>query len=93
MVRWIALAAGLACFAAPSLLFARPMTQYESRCFELSEAVYQAVQPSDWQGVEPEPIAEVLSEQAMIDCLDSEPVTYCSETDDDIYEWENYVCN
>ena len=92
MVRWIALALGLACFAAPSLLFARPMTQYESRCFELSEAVYQAVEPRDCNSVEPEPVAEILSEQAMIECLDAEPGPYCSETDDDIYEWENYAC-
>jgi hypothetical protein len=93
MVRWIALAFGLACFAAPSVLFARPMTQHESRCFEASEAVYQANEPQGWDGTEPAPIAEALSERAMIECLDREPVSYSSdEPDDDFYGFENYVC-
>lgn len=50
---------GLALFLAPSLLLARPMTQEESRCFEYSEAVYQAVTPREWDSVEPYPVAEV----------------------------------
>ena len=93
MIRTIAaIGLGLACFAAPSFLFARPMTEWESRCFEASEAVYQAAEPVVWDGEEPYPLAESLSERAMIECLDREPVSYSSETDDDVYEWENYVC-
>lgn len=93
MIRTIAaIGLGLACFAAPSFLFARPMTEWESRCFEHSEAVYQANEPQGWDVVEPAPVAERLSELAMIECLDREPVSYSSETDDNIYEWENYIC-
>lgn len=92
MVKWLAVAVGLGLFAAPSVLFARPMTEYESRCFEASEAVYQEAEPVVWDGIEPYPLAEELSERAMIECLDREPITYSYQTDDDIYEWENYTC-
>lgn len=93
MIRTIAaVALGLACFTIPDLCLARPMTEYESRCFEASEAVYQAAEPRGWDKVEPDSFAEWLSERSMIECLDREPVTYSYETDDDIYEWENYTC-
>lgn len=87
-----AIGLGLALFAVPSLCLARPMTSDESRCFELGEAVYQAATPREWDDPEPYPVAEYLSERAMIDCLAecSDPL---EEGDsDDIYGWENYTC-
>ncbi len=83
----IAIGVGLALFAVPSLCFARPMTIEESRCFEVSEAVYQAVEPREWDSPEPYQLAEVMSEQAMVDCL-----AQCGEDDPGLYDWSNYTC-
>jgi hypothetical protein len=78
---------GLACFLVPDLCLARPMTEHESRCFEFSEAVYQANEPDDWSGIDPHQEAEIAAELAMIACLG-----YSTEPEDEIYGWENYVC-
>ncbi len=83
----IAIGIGLSLFLAPSLLLARPMTIEESRCFEYSEAVYQATTPQEWDSVEPYPVAEVMSEQAMVACL-----AQCGEDDPGLYDWSNYTC-
>lgn len=91
----LAIGVGLACFLAPSLLLARPMTLDESRCFELGEAVYQATTPQGWDSPEPYQEAEEMSERVFIACLD-ESYLNCEEdyssADDDIYGFENFVC-
>ncbi len=93
MIRAIAaIGLGLACFAAPDLLFARPMTTAESRCFETGEAVYQAVEPVGWDAIEPYQLAEIMSERAYIDCIEESSSYSTNEPDDDIYGWENYIC-
>ena len=88
-IHHIAIGLGLALFAAPSILFARPMTARESECFEYSEAVYQAVTPPGWDlsETEPYPVAEYMAERAMIECL-----AECGEDDPGLYDWSNYVC-
>jgi hypothetical protein len=83
-----AIAIGLACFLAPSVLLARPMTERESRCFETGEAAYQSAEPSNWDGIEPAPEAEWLAETVYIDCIGESS----NGPDDDIYGWENFVC-
>ncbi len=83
----LAIGVGLALFLAPSLLLARPMTQEESRCFEMSEAVYQAATPQEWDSPEPYPVAEVMSELAMVECL-----AQCGVDDPGLYDWSNYTC-
>lgn len=84
----LAIAAGLAIALIPSLCFARPMTVDESRCFELSETVYQAATPREWASLEPCPEAELLSEWTMVECLAS-----CGIDDPGLYDWNNYTCS
>jgi len=86
-IHHIAIGVGLILFAIPDLCFARPMTVEESRCFEHSETVYQAATPQEWASDEPYPVAEVMSEQAMVDCL-----AQCGIDDPGLYDWSNYTC-